>query len=258
MPLNVAKCSYIRIGSKSTHSIDCKYYLNGKDSSSSLSKVASIKDLGVTVDENLNFREHIYCKINKALSILGIVKRNFKHMDRATFIQIYKAMVRSQLDYAVSVWAPHHNNLIDDIEKVQRKATKLVHECKNMKYSERLQYLKLPTLSYRRARADMIEVFKLLNGKYDSQAKISLGMSNNTKTRGNSQKLETVRAKYDRRKYFFSDRVVSVWNSLPEHVVGAESTNAFKRGIDRFWNNESFLYNYKEKISGTGARSINK
>ena len=63
-----------------------------------------------------------------------------------------------------------------------------------MSYIDRLRYLKLPTLAYRRVRGDMIEVYKLLTLGYDENIKPNLGMSRNTRTRGNVLKLETVRA----------------------------------------------------------------
>jgi len=78
----------------------------------------------------------------------------------------------------------------------------------------------------------MIEVYKLLTLKYDKNVVLSLGLSHNTRTRGNALKLETVRAKYDKRKHFFSDRIVSVWNSLPDSVIEVESVNAFKNALD--------------------------
>jgi len=53
------------------------------------------KDLGVLVDEKLSFKDHIQDKINKAFSMLGIIKRNFKHLDIYSFILLYKSMVRS-------------------------------------------------------------------------------------------------------------------------------------------------------------------
>ena len=46
-------------------------------------------------------------------------------------------------------------------------ATKLVHEVKGLSYRQRLERLKLPTLKYRRVRGDMIEIYKMLTGKYD-------------------------------------------------------------------------------------------
>ena len=63
---------------------------------------------------------------------------------------LYKALVRSHLEHAVSVWSPHHKLLIEKLEKVQKRATKLVIAVKTLKYEERLKYLNLPTLKYRR------------------------------------------------------------------------------------------------------------
>ena len=188
--------------------------------------------------------------------MLGILKRNFKHTDKDTFVNLYKTIVRSHLDYAISVWAPHSKKLIDDLERVQRRATKLVRHCKDLCYQDRLKYLQLPTLAYRRARGDMIEVYKILTNKYDEEVNLKLGLSKNTSTRGNSLKLDTVRTKYDKRKYFFAIRVVSVWNSLPNSVVQAQSTNAFKRELDKHWQHEELLYNYEAKLSGTGVRGL--
>ena len=132
--------------------------------------------------------------------MLGILKRNFKHTDKDTFVNLYKTIVRSHLDYAISVWAPHSKKLIDDLERVQRRATKLVRHCKDLCYQDRLKYLQLPTLAYRRARGDMIEVYKILTNKYDEEVNLKLGLSKNTSTRGNSLKLCTVRTRYDKSK----------------------------------------------------------
>ena len=67
------------------------------------------------------------------------------------------------------MWNPHHQSLIEKLEKVQKRATKLVFTVKKLCYEERLQKLKLPTLKYRRIRGDMIELYKIFAGKYDSE-----------------------------------------------------------------------------------------
>ena len=59
------------------------------------------------------------------------------------------------------MWSPYKQYLIEEVEKVQKRATKLVHECKHLPYADRLKYLKLPTLKYRQHRGDMKEIKKI-------------------------------------------------------------------------------------------------
>ena len=73
-------------------------------------------------------------------------------------------MVRPHLDYCIQAWHPHLQKDIDVLEKVQRRATKLINECKGLEYEQRLKVTKLTTLETRRIRADLIEVFKIIKG----------------------------------------------------------------------------------------------
>ena len=155
MKLNTNKCKVLSIGRK------VRTYLKyGFDIPQlgfvQLESVDSMKDLGVTFDNDMSFKGHIYDKINMAYKMLGIISRNFKQVDKRSFVLLYKSLVRSQLEYAQSVWSPFKGTLIKDLERVQKRATKLVPGCKRLSYVERLQRLKLPTLKYRRIRCDMI------------------------------------------------------------------------------------------------------
>ena len=131
-------------------------------------------------DSRLSFREHIQEKIEKAYKMLGIIKRNFIHFSSNTFIQIYKSIVRPHLDYANSVWHPYKVDDIEDIEKVQKRATKLVISLKKLPYKDRLEHLHLVTLKYRRLRGDMIEVYKIVTNKYESTVSPVLEFHTNT------------------------------------------------------------------------------
>ena len=83
-------------------------------------------------------------------------------LNEEIFVPLYKSLVRSHFDYGMSVWTPHLVKYIKAIESVQRRATKMIPTIKDLSYSERLKKLKLPTLAYRRARGDMIEVYKIV------------------------------------------------------------------------------------------------
>ena len=118
-----------------------------------------IKDLGVIFDENLDFgvhTVHIAERINKAYSMLWLIKRNFKEIGREAFLLLYKHLVRSHLEYCNFVWATYKKCYIDKLEKVQKRCKKMIPKLRKMHYPDRLKQLNLPTLTYRRSRGDMI------------------------------------------------------------------------------------------------------
>ena len=65
------------------------------------------KDFGGIMDNNLNFEEHMNEKMNKANSIMGLIRRTFTHLDETTFLLLYKAVVRPHLEYVNAVWNPY-------------------------------------------------------------------------------------------------------------------------------------------------------
>jgi len=86
-------------------------------------------------------------------------------------------MIRAHFKYANSVWCPHKKGDIEIIEKVPKRATKLIISLKKLSYIERLKQLQLPTLKYRRLHGDMIEVFKIVHNYYDSEAAVKLNIN---------------------------------------------------------------------------------
>ena len=67
--------------------------------------------------------------------------------------------------------------------------------------------------------------------------------------------LQAYRTNYDLRKYYFTSKVVNVWNSLPSFAVSAVTVNCFKSRHDKFWKNQDIIYDYHADIQGTGNRS---
>ena len=112
------------------------------------------KDLGVTIDSELRFEEHISAKIRVANAIVGLIRRSFTFLEVIMFKRLYAAFVRPHLEYAQSVSPPpphtHTQKLINSLENVQIRATKLVDGLGDVEYKERLIRLNLPALAYRR------------------------------------------------------------------------------------------------------------
>ena len=73
--------------------------------------------------------------------MLGTINRNFTYLNNDAFLALYETLVRSHLEYANSVWNPHSEKLIKDLERVQMQATKIIGHIKSMSYIERLSIL---------------------------------------------------------------------------------------------------------------------
>lgn len=209
-----------------------------------LERVTTEKDLGVILDCKLTFEEHMWSKIKKANSIMGIIRRSFTYLDETTFLHLYKSLVRPHLEYGNQAWCPHLRKHIDSIENVQRRATKLIPGFRDLSYPERLQRLKLPTLAYRRLRGDLIETFKLATGRYDMATCQDLLTINPRTSRGHRYKLTKDQVNTNLRKFSFTQRIINPWNSLPACVVEAPSVESFERRLDKHYSNLAMRFDH--------------
>ena len=102
----------------------------------------------------------------------------------------------------------------------------------------------------------MIETYKIVTGKYDPVVAPTLSRSDSYITRGNNLRLQKHHTRYDLRKYYFNNRVVNLWNSLPNWVVMSDITNIFKNRLDSFWKGQDIIYDFRAQLYGTGSRSV--
>ena len=88
------------------------------------------KKTGVLVDETISFSTHIQNQINKTNSIIGLIRRTYTYLDEQSFKYLFQALVRPHLEYATAVWSQHKSGEIEQIENVQRRATKQIPSLK--------------------------------------------------------------------------------------------------------------------------------
>ena len=152
--------------------------------------------------------------------------------------QLFIALIRPHLEFAQSVWSPQHIQDQQLIEGVLHRATKYIHGLKDAEYSDRLKRMTIPSMSYRRMRGDLIEVYKFMNNMYKCGNPFVVCKSGIT--RGHKFKLVKHFCVTNVRKHFFSNRVVNLWNSLDEATVEAATLNSFKNRIDKRFR--EFMY----------------
>ena len=130
MEFNVDKCKIMHIGNSNPKQT---YNMDGAE----LTETEIEKDLGVQVDNKLEFDKHIKGIVGKANRMLGLIKIGFSCLDQEIFMHLYPVLVRPLLEYCVQVWSPYKRKYIKLIERVQRRATKLVPALKDLPYEER-------------------------------------------------------------------------------------------------------------------------
>ena len=156
LPFNESKCKVMHYG-KTNRKAD--YNLGGVQ----IVEVSEEKDLGVTFDQQLRFGTNASKVVAAANSMLGLINRHFRHIETKPFMNLYKTLVGPKVEYCMTVAQPVYKKDKEKIERVQHRATKLVLGMENKAYSERLEELKLPSLEYRRKRADVMQTYKIMN-----------------------------------------------------------------------------------------------
>ncbi len=92
------------------------------------------------------------CRIaaSKDNRVLGMIRRNITYKEKSLIVPLYKAMVRPHLEYCIQAWSLYLRKDIDMLEKIHRRATKLIPGLRDIIYEERLKEGGLTTLETRR------------------------------------------------------------------------------------------------------------
>ena len=213
MLFNFGKCKCLHTGHEN---LDVNY----KMGDTILGTTVKEKDLGVTISADMKVSEQCGIAASKGNPIL--------------IIPLYKAIVRPHLEYCIQAWRPYRKKDIDTLERIQRRATKIISELRDLSYEERLTQCGLTTLETRRLRGDQIEVFNILNRYENIDRNMFFSLKKDSRTRGHEVKLVKDQCRLDIRKYSFSQRTVNEWNTLSTDCITASSVNMFKNKLEPY------------------------
>ena len=192
MLFNFRKCKCIHIGHGN---MDEEY----KMGDAVLGRTTQEKDLGVTFSADMKVSEQCGIAASKGNQILGLIRRTIMYKEKQLIVPLYKAIVRPHMEYCIQAWRPYRKKDIDKLERIQRRATKMIPELRDLSYESHLLQWCLTTLETRRLRGEQIEVFKIVNGYEEVDRNMFFKLKEGSRTRGHKAALVKEQCRLDTR-----------------------------------------------------------
>jgi len=229
--LSPSKCAVLSIGSKGFK--HC-YTINNI----AINHVSNFTDLGIIVDSNLSFENHINSICTMARQRSGLILKCFTSRNPSLLVKAFSTYVRPVLEFASSVWSPSKIHLINKLESVQKRFTKRLYGLSNMSYDARLTFLKLESLKLRRHKSDLTMYYKIMHNLVDMNSNLFFSISNTNRTRGHSLKLLKPLCRTNSQLSSFCCRAINSWNCLPDDIVTSASLFTFKSKLNSLTPNQ--------------------
>lgn len=249
MSFNAAKCKILTI-TRSRSPILYNYHLDG----TMLERVGEFKDLGITFDNNLKFTTHVNSIISKANKLCGVIKRAVGYRaPQNVKVQLYKSLVRPNLEYSTQVWSPYFKNEILSIESVQRSMTRYILNNYDSSYVERCTILEFLPLSYRREFLDLVFIFKCIHDLFDVDFSPEFSFLSADTNRRSAQNGILLMNSFTRTEHFKSsyfNRIPHLWNILPYKIRMSSTLCDFKMKLTSFYRTK-FLSTFNIDIPCT-------
>ena len=162
-----------------------------------------------------------------------MLKNAFVSRDAQTWKKLYTSYVRPHLEFGITAWSPYTQKDIICLEKVQQRATKLIHALRGLSYDQRCESLGIPNLTDRRIRGDLIQFFKFEN-KFDEIIWHNSPLVTSSRSGRRPQLRREIVRCCNQRHNFFINRVVNQWNALPDNVTNSNTVDQFKNNFDTY------------------------
>ena len=202
----------------------------------------TVKDLGITANSNLLFREHIDNIVTSSKIMSGILLRTFSTRQEAPMMRMFNSYIKSKLEYCSIVWSPWHQNEINKLERIQKNFTSKIHGLDQLDYHERLKKLNLYSLERRRERYLIINAWQQIEGITENILGLKarrIGRSRRIKTTTIPLVTNGKRIKERNRTLIHNSttrKMERLFNVIPQSLrnITDTTTETFKRHLDKW------------------------
>ena len=224
---NFNKCEFLCITNKRSP-LTITYRMDG----TAIKQVSSVKYLGITINEKLNWSEHISNISKKASSVLGFLHRNLKSCPPHIKESCYKSLVIPILEYSCTVWDPHTQKDILMLEKIQRRASRFVTNSYSWSVSvtNLINNLGWKSLQNRRACIKATMMYKISNNLINMPCNQSL-IPCTSHTRHHQLCYQLPYSRINTHLYSFFPSAIRLWNSLSQQTINSPTLDHFKRTL---------------------------
>lgn len=225
MSFHPDKC-FVLVIKRSKEIITTNYTLHGQ----TLAQVSSTKYLGITIQDNGEWQEHINTQAAKGNQLLGFLRRNLRVENITAKQQAFKMLIRPALEYASTVWDLHHANQVKQLEMIQQRAARFA--IGDYRYTSSVDAmiatLDWPLLADRRKDIRHRMLHKILNNQVAVRTQALIPKTTRSR-RTHDYQLKLITASKDYRKMSFFPRTVAEWNALPRDFLPSDLDSFFGR-----------------------------
>ena len=238
MQFNVRKCNILTVTRATKNKVKYSYKMDGQ----TLETTDSTPYLGVTINKNLEWNDHIDKTTAAANRMLGFLRRTMYKCPQDLKEKAYMTTVRPKLEYCSSIWDPYQQKYIQKVEMVQRRAARVVKNTPHRfsgpqpSVTAMVSDLGWDTLQDRRTNSRTTLLFKIINNLVEVPAMyhpVPHHSNENTVMTRSHKRFTRPNSEVNAHKYAFLPRTIVEWNSLPPEVVAAESLEQFKSRLSR-------------------------
>ena len=236
MRFNADKCFVLKI----THARKHIFQHNYKLGNSILQETQSHTYLGVDINKDLKWNNHINRISAKGNRTLGFIKRNLNSCTEDIKSMAYKTLVRPTIEYCSAVWDPHTQEQIHQLESIQKRAARFVKKdySRQSSITQILKDLDWPSLQTRRKIDRLTILQKAREGHLALPLRNVLHPAQRLTKRSHINAYQELQTNKDTFKFSFFPRTVKDWNSLPKPLTDITDTKAFKAELQRHFHQD--------------------